>query len=402
MNEIEKLIKKLCPDGVPVKQLGEIMTRAHERRKADMSITQVYVVSNTQGMVRAEEYRDNLIHSEDTSNYTIVRQGMFAYNPSRLNVGSIAMLKDETPGLVSPMYIVFSVDESIVEKNFFEYYLRTDFVREKINSLKEEGARFRFDFSRWNRIPIPIPPIEIQNKIVEILDKFKNFNASLEAELEARKKQYAFYREQLLSFKREEKRREENAVRFLTLGDICNFQYGYTAKARSEGEACFIRITDISDGGLLNNFERKFVNLEKKALPYLISHGDILVARTGATYGKTLFYDSSLPAVFASFLIRLDLDKSIISNRYYWHFSKSNSYWEQAKKMVSSGGQPQFNANVLAKIKIPVPALEEQERIVGILDKFDRLVNDLSEGLPAEIEARRAQYAHYREKLLSF
>ena len=142
--------------------------------------------------------------------------------------------------------------------------------------------------------------------------------------------------------------------------------------------------------------------MSESASQYQLSYGDVLVARTGATYGKSLFYDSNQPAVFASFLIKPIFDNSIILNRYYWHFSKSENYWQQAKKMVSVGGQQQFNANALAKIKIPVPALSEQKRIVGILDKFDCLVNDLTEGLPAEIEARRAQYEYYREKLLTF
>ena len=126
------------------------------------------------------------------------------------------------------------------------------------------------------------------------------------------------------------------------------------------------------------------------------------MARTGATYGKTMLFDEEEQAVYASFLIKIDLDKTVINPSYYWHFAQSNFYWEQANKLVGGGAQPQFNANVLKSIKIPIPPLEEQNRIVAILDKFDKLVNDISEGLPAELKMRRQQYEYYRNKLLTF
>ena len=126
------------------------------------------------------------------------------------------------------------------------------------------------------------------------------------------------------------------------------------------------------------------------------------MGRTGATYGKVLYFNNEFPAVYASFLIRIIPDNDKLLNKYYWHFTKTPLYWEQARKLVTTGGQPQFNTPALKKIKIPIPSLEEQKRIVSILDRFDKLCNDISEGLPAEIEARRKQYEYYRDKLLNF
>ena len=94
MAKLKKRVSDLCPNGVEVVPLGNLMTRIREKGKSDQSVSQVYVVSNTRGMVRAEDYRENTIHSDDTSNYTIIRTGMVAYNPSRLNIGSIAMLNE--------------------------------------------------------------------------------------------------------------------------------------------------------------------------------------------------------------------------------------------------------------------------------------------------------------------
>ncbi len=175
MSRLEELIAELCPDGVESIPIGNLITRIRERGKDAPEITQVYSVSNTMGMVRAEDYRDNTIHSADTSNYTVIRNGMVAYNPSRLNIGSIAMLKTSEPGLVSPMYVVFKIDESKVCKEYFEYLMHSSYVSDKIDSLKEEGARFRFDYSRWNWINVQIPPLQVQKEIVSFLDTFMEY-----------------------------------------------------------------------------------------------------------------------------------------------------------------------------------------------------------------------------------
>jgi len=126
------------------------------------------------------------------------------------------------------------------------------------------------------------------------------------------------------------------------------------------------------------------------------------MARTGATYGKTLYFDSDFPSVYASFLIKIMPDNTRLLNKYYWHYTKTPLYWEQAKKLVTTGGQPQFNTPAVKKIKIPLPPIEEQVKIIDTLDRLDKLCNDISEGLPAEIEARQKQYEYYKEKLLNF
>ncbi|AEM22429.1 putative type I restriction-modification system, specificity determinant [Brachyspira intermedia PWS/A] len=177
------------------------MERVKEKGKDDLNVKQVYVVSNVKGIVRSEDYHDNNIHSDDTSNYTILRQDMFAYNPSRLNVGSIGRLKKTISGLVSPMYVVFSVDKSIVDVTYFEYFIKSPKIINKIDSLKEEGARFRFDYNRWNWIKIPVPPIEIQKEIVRILDILTEYQDYLNEEVILRKKQYEYYRDKLFTFK---------------------------------------------------------------------------------------------------------------------------------------------------------------------------------------------------------
>jgi type I restriction enzyme S subunit len=186
------------------------------------------------------------------------------------------------------------------------------------------------------------------------------------------------------------------------LGEVADFRYGFTDKAQDKGNVRFIRITDIGDDGCLLPNNAKYLNISKENEGYVLHQGDVLVARTGATYGKTLIIRDKDPAVYASFLIKIELDNSKILNKFYWHFAQSQLYWIQANALVSKAGQPQFNANALTRVVVPIPPLAEQARIVAILDRFDTLTSDISEGLPAEIEARRKQYEYYRDKLLTF
>jgi type I restriction enzyme S subunit len=122
-----------------------------------------------------------------------------------------------------------------------------------------------------------------------------------------------------------------------------------------------------------------------------------------------MIYEGDGPAIFAGFLIKLDLDSEVINPKFYWHFAQSNFFWDQANALVSGGGQPQFNANALKRLKVVLPypdnperSLLEQARVVSILDKFDAITASISEGLPREIELRQKQYEHYRDLLLSF
>ena len=186
------------------------------------------------------------------------------------------------------------------------------------------------------------------------------------------------------------------------MGDIASFTYGYTDTARNEGDARFIRITDILDSGGLNPNNAKYVTLNDENRKYLLKAGDVLMARTGATFGKTTYIPDDSPAVYASFLIKINLNNDVILNRYYWHFAQSNLYWEQANKLVSTGGQPQFNTSAISRVEIPLPPLPVQQRIVDVLDNFDAVCNSLQIGLPAEIDARKKQYEYYRDRLLAF
>ena len=269
-------------------------------------------------------------------------------------------------------------------------------------SQKRVGGVPTIDRSVVENVEIPVPPLPVQEEIVRILDNFTELQAELQAELQKRLQQYEYYRDKLLSFSDLSNwGGQEVSVEWKKLGEIATFTYGYTAKAEECGEVRYIRITDINDGGCLIPDNGKYISYTQDTEPYLLKKGDLVMARTGATYGKTLYYNEDYLSAYASFLIKINL-QDLVNPRFYWHFSKSNLYWEQARKLVGGGAQPQFNTGAISQIVIPIPPLTEQQRIVEVLDRFDTLTNDITAGLPAEIEARRKQYEYYRDQLLTF
>ncbi|BED42783.1 restriction endonuclease subunit S [Escherichia coli] len=297
--------------------------------------------------------------------------------------------------IISPEYLYYALSSD----SFFSYSMQHAKGAKMPRGSKDAILNYQ--------IPIPCPSapeksLAIQSEIVRILDKFTELTAELTAELNMRKKQYNYYRDQLLSFK-------EGEVEWKTLGEIGDFTYGYAAKAMDSGDARFVRITDINKDGKLSKENPMYVELNEENEKYTLDKNDLLMARTGATFGKTMIFEEDYPAVYAGFLIKLNLNKTIINAKYYWHFAQSDFFWEQANKLVSGGGQPQFNANALKQVRVPIPypshpqkSLDEQGRIVDILDKFDAIAASITEGLPREIELRQKQYEYYRDLLLSF
>ena len=294
----------------------------------------------------------------------------------------------------SAMKMITSSDETKVLLKYIYYWLNTlpselvdgDHKRQWISTFAEK------------RIPIPCPDnpkksLEIQAEIVRILDAF----TELTAELTARKKQYHYYRDQLLRFKGDE-------VEWKALGEIGDVKMCkriLKSETQSEGDVPFYKIGTF--GKQADAFISEEIYESYKSRYSFPKTGDVLISAAG-TIGRAVVYDGK-PAYFQdSNIVWLDNDESIVSNRYLWHCYKIVNWF------VSGGGTIDrlYNDNI-KKTKIPVPypnnpekSLTEQARIVAILDKFDALVNDLSSGLPAEIKARRQQYEHYRDKLLSF
>lgn len=396
MSRLETLIEQLIPNGVEYTSIGQLIKRVKEKGRSSEDVRTVYSVSNTQGLVNAENFRDHTIHSEDTSNYTIIRKGMFAYNPSRLNIGSIAYLKTEVAGLVSPMYIVFNIDEKRVNKEFLFAFIKSSLCRNKINSLIEVGARFRFNFERWDLISIPIPPLEVQVEIVRILDTFTELTTELIGELTNRKKQCNYYRDQLIL---------NSGAKLEKLENICEIYLGltYTPTYVAKGVK-FISAKNISSDYLdLNDVkyisEDEYQKSTSNAKP---KRGDVLFVRVGSNLGHPVIVDTDEQlCIFVSLgFIRVNPKK--VLNSYIKHWMDTDLFWGQVRKKAYGAAKVNLNTGWLKAFDVMLPTISEQERIVAILDKFDTLTSSITEGMPREIALRQQQYEYYRDLLLSF
>jgi len=409
MGELEMLIKKFCPDGVETVSMGILMKRIREKGKHDDAVSQVYVVSNLKGIVRAEEYRENTIHSSDTSNYTIIRNGRVAYNPSRLNIGSIAMLNYEEPGLVSPMYVVFEIDQSKVKKEYFEYLMKSSSVSKMIDSYKEEGARFRFDYSRWDWIRVQIPPLEIQDCIVSMLNSYSNLNEGLKVELSLRKLQYEHYLDYYFGKTVEEMETlaKKNNYRFIPFSKVGKLQRGKRfVKADSEdlreGTPCIHYGEVYTFYGTSAKNSKSFVSDEHAKKLRFATKGDVIIVGAGENnidigIGVAWFGNEDVVIHDACYTFSHDENPMYIS-----YYLRSGIYHNQIKKYVSEGKICAISSDGIGKSMILLPDLDEQEEIVSVLEKFDVLCNDKEKGIPAEIELRQRQFEYYRDRLLIF
>ena len=399
MSKLDELLRELCPDGVEYKKLGEIATisRGGNFQKKDFLAEGVPCIHYGQIYTKYGLFADKtftFISEECAKKQKMAQPNDIVMAVTSENIEDVckclAWLGDEP--------VAVSGHSAIIHHNqnakYLVYYFYSQMFFAQKRKLAHGTKVIEVTPDALVDIALPVPPVEIQCEIVRILDNFTNLTAELTAELTARKTQYSYYRDKLLTF--------ESRIQLLPLKDIAKFSYGYTDKAQEHGDTRFLRITDIAEDGTMKPEGAKYILLNDESKKYLVKKGDLLLARTGATYGKTLYVPDDSPAVYASFLIKIELDNSKILNRYYWHFSKSNQYWRQAEKLVSKGGQQQFNTNAVERVVVPVPPLDVQNRIVNVLDNFEKICSDLNIGLPAEIEARQKQYEYYRDKLLTF
>lgn len=391
MSRIDDLIAEHCPDGVEFKALGEVgeFVRGNGLQKVDFVETgfpcihygQIYTyygtsTTTTKSFVTPElaarlkqANRGDLVVTTTSENIADVCTAVAWLGDSPIAIGGHSCIFKHT---LDPMYVAY-----YFQTEQFELQKRKFVTGTKVKDIKvAEIARIR----------IPVPPLAVQREIAAILDKMETLKSELEAELEAeleyRSRQYAYYRDSLLTFV------ERERVRWATLSEIStnldSRRRPVTKSAREPGAVPYYGASGIVD----------YVS------DYIFDGDYLLVSEDGAN-----LVARSTPIAFSA------SGRTWINN--HAHVLEFGTYAERRfveiylnsidlVPYLTGAAQPKLNKANLDRIPIPLPPLEEQERIVAILDKFDSLVNDLSIGLPAEIEARRKQYEYYRDKLLTF
>ena len=366
-SKIEKLIAELCPHGVEFRRLGNV-----SEIKRGTSITKKNIINGDIPVIAGGKKPAYYHNESNRSGETIVIAGSGAY------AGFISWW--EKPIFASDAFTVKPNNELLAKYCF--YFLKN--LQQQIHDLKSGGGVPHVYPRNVAPLQIAIPPLTIQKEIVRILDAFAELTTKLTTklttELTARKKQYSYYRDQLLAF-------EGDEVDYKKLEDICKINTGQKPDEILDKTANF----DYINAGTTRSGYCMNSNCEGDTVT-TPSRGQGGIGYVG--YQKESFWLGPLCYKMRS------KDKIQLINKYLFYFLQSNN--DLLFGLKKEGGVPAVNKSDLAKILIPVPSLEEQARIVSILDKFDTLTHSISEGLPREIALRQKQYEYYRDLLLHF
>lgn len=385
MSKLNDLIKELCPDGVEYKKLNEIseMKRGTSVTKKDIIEGDIPVIS---GGREPAYYCDTF--NRDGETITVAGSGAGAGYVQYWTV---------------PIFVcdAFSIKgKDCVKTKYLYYYLSN--MQEYIYSTKKGGGVPHVHISSIDNMKIPIPPLPVQCEIVRILDNFTALTSALTAELTAQRKRYSGLLNSLLSY---EGRSTQDGVLWEKLGDICSvITKGTTPPQFTETGISFVK-TEAFDGSRIAVEKLSYIDedihthLLKRSI---LEEDDILITIAGATIGKCAMVPKEiLPANTNQALAIVRLKHENLA-KYVMYILQSDLMKKYMQQNIKGSAQPNLNLRQLNDFSIPIPSLEEQQRIVDILDRFDKLCNDLSEGLPAEIAARQKQYEYYRDKLLTF
>lgn len=376
MSRIDELISKLAPEGVSFKTLGEVLRIKNGRDHKSLGDGDIPVYGSG-GIMR---YVD-----------TAAAEGPSVLIPRKGSLGNIFYV--EGPFWVVDTIFRTEIDTALVEPKFVYHQLMTM----GLGDMNQAGGVPSQTQSVLNLLRIPVPPLEVQREIVRVLDQFTLLEAELEAELEARRRQYEHYRTRAFDFS------ADIDVRWSTLGEISTrVSSGATPKAGTPeyydgGTIPWLRTGEVTFGEIWDTEMKITDRALKETGASWIKENCVIVAISGATAARSAI--NKIPLTTNQHCCNLQIDDAQANYRYVF-FWVSSKYEEL--KAFGRGARSDLNAKLIKDFPIPVPSLDEQRRIVSLLDKFDALVNDLSVGLPAELAARRKQYEYYRDKLLTF
>ena len=377
MSRLTDLIAELCPDGVEYRALGDVA-----ELKRGEAVTRKEVVEGQVPVIAGGREPAYYIDRSNRQGETIVIAGSGAY-------AGFVSFWDE-PIFVSDAFSIV-VDRSILQPRFVYHWLSGR--QEAIHALKSGGGVPHVYPKDVAKLRCPVPPLEVQREIVRILDQFTTLEAELEAELEARRTQYEHYRNHLLSYESLAARGPVNVIELQDVGVVRMCKRIHKAETSIQGDIPFFKISTF--GGTPTSFiSAELYGKYREKYPYP-KKGDLLISAAG-TIGQIVRFDGADAYFQDSNIVWLEHDESIVLNRYLYYVYL-NTRW------TTDGGTIKrlYNNRILQQ-QICVPPIETQIAISDLLDRFDALVNDISSGLPAEIAARRAQYEHYRDRLLSF
>lgn len=384
MSRLEKLINELCPNGVdymPLKDVSDII-RGERITKKDLKDDGLYPVMSggTSYFGRYDKFNRN----EDT--ITVAQYG---------SAGYVSFIKEK----FWANDICYSIiPKNIIDNKFLYYYLSNQ--QKNIYNLTTKAVPDCLPKDRLESIQIPILPPQVQQEIVRILDKFMELIEELTEEINARKQQYEYYRDVLLNKNTNKKSLKQIALSRRSGGTPLKSNKDYY----ENGTIPWLRTQEV----VFNEINKTDCFITELAVQETsakwIPSNCVIVAISGASAGRCAI--NNIPLTTNQHCLAIEINPEVALYKYVF-YCVCNQYDDLSAK--KEGARGDLNSSRILGLEIPIPypedkekSLAEQQHIVDMLDRFYRLCNDISEGLPAEIEARQKQYEYYRDKLLTF
>lgn len=385
-NYIDRLVAELCPDGVEYRPLGKIcairaggdLPESYVKGQKEASDLHPYPIYSNGSEEKALYGYASTYRTEGPA-VTVSARGTIGYHTVRY-------------GKFTPIVRLITLKPSIenLDIKFLDYCLGV------IDISHSGGSIPQLTVPNLKKMEIPVPPLEIQESIVEILDKFTNLEANLEAELEARTLQYEYYRSSLFNTLRNPetgvptiaglvKELCPEGVEYRPLGEIADIGTGKSDKK------------DAQESGQYPFYVRSKTIL--RSSKYLYDETAIVIPGEGGVGEIFHFVSGKYDLHQRAYRVSFTVDEM---NPKFGYYYISSFFKEYINRHAVEATVKSIRKPMLVKFEVPVPPMEIQEAIVDILDRFDALTSSLSEGLPAELTARRSQYEYYRDQLLTF
>lgn len=388
MSKLEKLIEKLCPNGIEYKNL------------------QYLCGTITTGKLNANAMEDNGLYPFFTCDSNPFKINTYAFDEEAIlisgngsQVGHINYYKGKF-NAYQRTYVIYDFKE--INVKFLLHYLN-GYLKEYILKNCKKGSVPYITLPMLQKFSVPVPPLEVQCEIVHILDDFTLLSAELSAELKARQKQYKAYLEILLDIN------NLKDYKIMKMNELFDFRNGLSKGKEYFGKGTpFVRYTDVYNKRFLRkNDVTQLVTCTEKELENLKVHkGDVFFTRTSEIAEEvgysSVMLDEIENCVFNGFTIKASPKTELLLPEYCTYCFSTNQFRNYVATHCAFTTRASLTGKTIGEYNIAVPSIEEQKRIINCLDKLYKLCNDISEGLPAEIEARQKQYEYYRDKLLTF
>ena len=410
MTHIEQMIQDMCPNGVEWKtfdELGAFYGGLSGKTKDDFKDGNTKFISylNIANNPALRLDIDETVKIGPNEKQNIVQYGDALFTGSSETPDECAMSSVVTDYPQEKLYLNsfcfgfrFNSLEGICPA-FYKHYFRSDHFRKAVRRTANGTTRFNVSKKEFGKLSIPLPPLEIQKKIVECLDKFSALAAELQAELQMRRKQYEYYRTQLLtphSDCNSADKTDDRNWEWKYLVDVATVQYGYPFEAErftdDESFIPLIRIRDVMPGKASTYYEGTYLS------EYIVKKGEILVGMDGnfnleKWNDRDGLLNQRVCKIFSN-------DDNIILNDFLYHYLRPE--FKKIENEIKGGTVKHLSAARIKQIMIPVPPINEQRKIAEALNLFSKIIQDIEEGIPAEQIRQQKRYEYFRDLLLNF